>query len=143
MLLRLAQDLLDDFVAERIGALYVTSARFDGIGHFTPVCVRLLPLDPIPGPATPRHSPYVGADHLRAVAMREYLYISLHEVLLDALAAEHGMRLTAAEAALQWIDATATQTSRKLSASRSEAGTQELLDIVAGGRSRRRLKQED
>lgn len=141
LLLQLAPDLLEDYTTERIGALYVVSARFDGIGHFTPVCTRLLPIATVQ-PTTPlRRSPYVASDHLRAVAVREFLYISLYEVLLDALAAEHGMRLTAAEAALQWIDATSVHTARKLSASRSEAATQELLDIVAGGKPRRGLKQ--
>jgi len=136
LLLRLAQDLLEDYVDGRIGSLYAASARFDGIGHFTPVCTRLLPIDPVQAAAPLRRSSYVTPDHMMAVAVREFLYISLHELLLDALAAEHGMRLTAAEAALQWIDATSTHTSRKLAASRSEAGTQELLDIVAGGKPR-------
>jgi dehydrogenase E1 component/ATP synthase gamma subunit len=65
-------------------------------------------------------------------------WISLYQVLLDALASEHGMRLTAAEAALQWIDQASEQTARKLSASRSEAATQELLDIVGGANERYR-----
>ncbi len=140
LLLQLAQDLLEDYTAERIGGLYVASARFDGIGHFTPVCTRLLPIAPIQASTPLRRSPYVASDHLRAVAVREFIYISLHEVLLDALAAEHGMRLTAAEAALQWIEGASTQTSRKLSASRSESATQELLDIVAGGKPRQGLR---
>ncbi len=137
LLLQLAQDLLEDYAAERIGSLYVASAHFDGVGHFTPVSTRLLPVGPVQTANPMRPTPYVDARHLRAVAIREYLYISLYELLLDALAAEHGMRLTAAEAALQWIDATSAQTSRKLSASRSESATQELLDIIGGGKPRR------
>jgi F-type H+-transporting ATPase subunit gamma len=73
--------------------------------------------------------------HLRAVAVREFLYIMLHEILLDALAAEHGMRLMASEAALQWLDETSRRTDRQLATSRVESATQELLDIVAGGRN--------
>jgi F-type H+-transporting ATPase subunit gamma len=137
LLLQLAQGLLEDYTTERISSLFVVSARFDGIGHFTPVCARLLPIEPKHAAAPLRRSPYIAADHLMAVAVREFLYISLHELLLDALAAEHGMRLTAAEAALQWLDSAVAHTSRKLSASRSEAATQELLDIVGGGKTRR------
>lgn len=140
LLLQLAQELLQDYVAAKIGSLYVLSARFDGIGHFSPVCSRLLPIDPVEATATLRRSPYVGFDHLAKVAVREFLYISLYEVLLDALASEHGMRLTAAEAALQWLDTASTHASRRLSASRSESSTQELLDIVAGGTTRRRTE---
>jgi F0F1-type ATP synthase gamma subunit len=72
----------------------------------------------------------------RTLAVREFLYISLHEALLEALASEHGMRFAAAEAALEWVDRTTHQTARLLSACRTEAATQELLDIVAGGKPR-------
>jgi F0F1-type ATP synthase gamma subunit len=139
LLLQLAQDLLGDYVAERFGRLFAVSARFDGIGHFTANCVRLLPIEPVKAAASVRRLPYISADHLAAVAVREFLYISLHEILLDALAAEHGMQLTAAEAALQWLESASTQTARRLAARRSEAATQELLDIVAGGKLRRGL----
>src|SRR5262249_30995867 len=134
LVLQLAQDLMEDYTASRIGGLYLVSARFDGIGHFTPVCTRLLPIEPMPVATSLRRSPYVAPEHLTAVAIRELLYILLHEVLLDALASEQGMRLTATEAALQWIDTTPAQTERRLTASRSETATQEVLDIVAGAK---------
>jgi F-type H+-transporting ATPase subunit gamma len=135
LLPHLAQDVLEDYVTARIGALYLVAARFDGIGHFTPVCTRLLPIAPPRVTAPVRRSPYVTPDHLAAVAVREFLYILLYEILLDALAAEYGMRLTATEAALQWIDTTAAHTARQLLASRSETATQEVLEIVAGTKS--------
>ncbi len=53
------------------------------------------------------------------------------------------MRLIAAEAALDWLDKTATTTSRRLANARSEASTQELLDIVAGGRQRLRAESAE
>ena len=138
LLLHLAQDVLEDYVAARIGSLYLVSARFDGVGHFTPVCTRLLPIVSVRAGTPVRRSSYVTPDHLAAVAVREFLYISLYEVLLDALASEHGMRLTATEAALEWIDTTSERTARQLTASRSETATQEVLDIVAGAKARRR-----
>ena len=85
--------------------------------------------------ATGLRSPgYVDDDHLVASAIREFLYITLYEVLLDAVAAEHGMRLMAAESAMEWLENTSSTTARRLAGVRSEASTQELLDIVAGGR---------
>ncbi len=42
----------------------------------------------------------------------------------------------ATESALDWLDSTVITTSRRLTSARSEAATQELLDIVAGGRKR-------
>ncbi len=74
------------------------------------------------------------------MAVREFLYITLYEILLDALAAEHGMRLMAAESALEWLDNTGTTTARRLANARGEAATQELLDIIGGGRHRQRAE---
>ncbi|MEQ9410303.1 MAG: FoF1 ATP synthase subunit gamma [Fuerstiella sp.] len=141
ILLNLAQDVLEDYVSLRIGSLHVVSAGFDGVGHFTPISVRVLPIEPVAGALPLRRSPYINPAHLTTAAVREFLYITLYEILLDALAAEHGMRLMAAESAIEWLDKTATTTSRRLTSARSEASTQELLDIVAGGRQRLREEQ--
>lgn len=140
ILLGLAQDVLEDYLALRIGSLQVVSAGFDGVGHFTPLSVRVLPIEPVAAARPLRRSPYIDSNHLTAVAVREFLYITLYEILLDALAAEHGMRLMAAESALGWLDNTATTTARRLANARSEASTQELLDIVSGGRQRLRAE---
>jgi F0F1-type ATP synthase gamma subunit len=136
LLLGLAQDVLEDYMSLKIGSLHVVSASFGGVGHFDPVSIRVLPIEPITGTSPIGRSPYIDPDHLAGVAVREFLYITLYEILLDALAAEHGMRLMAAESALEWLDSTAITTSRRLTSARSEAATQELLDIVAGGRKR-------
>jgi F-type H+-transporting ATPase subunit gamma len=138
LLLGAAQEVLDDYLAMKIGSLHVVSAGFDGVGHFTPLSVRILPIEPLTAARPLRRSPYVDSSHLATVAVREFLYITLYEILLDALAAEHGMRLMAAESALEWLDNTVTTTSRRLATARSEASTQELLDIVAGTRQRSR-----
>ncbi|MCA9214008.1 MAG: F0F1 ATP synthase subunit gamma [Planctomycetales bacterium] len=136
LLARLAQDVLEDYVAERIGGLYVISAVFEGVGHFTPLTTRILPIEPVTASEPLRRSPYVDSNHLTMVAVREYLYISLYEMLLDALAAEHGMRLMAAQSAQDWLDSSTVSTARRLTAARSEASTQELLDIVSSSRQR-------
>ena len=138
VLLGLAQDVMEDYLALKIGSLQVVSASFEGVGHFSPLSIQVLPIVSVEGTKPLRRSPYIDANHLAAVAAREYLYITLYEILLDALAAEHGMRLLAAESALEWLDSTAILTSRRLVSARSEAATQELLDIVAGGRKRLR-----
>lgn len=110
------------------------STRFDGIGRFTPVTARILPVASKVPSSIPSPSPYVDRRYLEGVAVREFLYVTLYEILLEALAAEHGMRIVAAESALQWLDNTIEMTKHRLTASRSETSTQELLDIVSGGR---------
>jgi len=136
LLLWLAQDVLEDYVAGEIGSLHVVSAGFEGIGHFEPLSAQVLPIESVTGAAPLRRSPYVDSGHLTAVAIREFLYITLYEIFLDAMAAEQGMRLMATESALDWLENTTATTSRRLSSARSEAATQELLDIVAGRRQR-------
>jgi F-type H+-transporting ATPase subunit gamma len=138
LLLQLAQDILDDFVQRVIGSLFVVSARFEGAGRFSPVVTRVLPIRPArhAEPLHPTH--YQSAAWLAAVAVREFLYTTLYELLLDSLASEHGMRLVAVEGARQWLDETTEGVRRQLAATRREATTQEVLDIVAGARVRKR-----
>lgn len=139
LLLQLAEHLLDDGAREAVGSLRVLSARFEGAGRFSPHVEDVLPLA-IPAGGTPvRPTNYQRRSRLVAVATREYLFVKLQELLLDALAAEHGMRLVATQSARQWLDETRETVRRQLSASRREAATQEVLDIVAGvSHSRRR-----
>ena len=136
ILLGLAQDVMEDYLAMKIGSLHVVSAGFEGVGHFAPLSTQVLPIDSVEGTTPLRRSPYIDVNDLTTVAAREYLYITLYEILLDALAAEHGMRLMAAESALEWLESTSTTTARRLANAKNEAATQELLDIVAGGRKR-------
>ncbi len=138
LLLQLAQDMLDDFLRKDFGSLFVVSARFEGAGRFSPMVTCVLPIRPA-RPADPlRPTNYQSYRRLAAVAVREFLYTTLHELLLDSLASEHGMRLLAAESARQWLEETAETVRRQLSACRSEATTQEVLDIVAGANPRQR-----
>jgi F0F1-type ATP synthase gamma subunit len=69
--------------------------------------------------------------------VREFLYTTLYEILLDALASEYGMRRLATDSARQWLAAATAATRRQLVASRREATTQEVLDIVAGAKAQR------
>jgi F-type H+-transporting ATPase subunit gamma len=138
LLLQLAQDMLDDLVRKEIGSLFVVSARFDGAGRFSSIVTRVLPVRPA-RPAEPvRRTPYQSDRKLAAVAVREFLYTTIHELLLDSLASEHGMRLLAAESARQWLEDRAESVGRQLAACRREATTQEVLDIVAGAKPRQR-----
>lgn len=136
LLIGLAQDVLEDYLSLKIGSLHVVSAGFEGVGHFAPLSARVLPIEPVAAAQPLRRSPYIDSAHLTTVAVREFLYITLYEILLDALAAEHGMRLMATESALDWLEDTAATTSRRLASARSESSTQELLDIVSGRRQR-------
>lgn len=132
LLLEVAQDVSEDFLSRQIGDLYVLSAQFRGAGKFTPELTQILPPKVSDQHPVRRPTQYQTKQHLTQVAMREYLYTILYELLLDALASEHGMRLVAAESASKWLDDTIQSVRRQLANNRRERITQELLDIVAG-----------
>jgi len=137
LLLTLADDVLGDYLTGTFGSLHIVSARFEGVGAFTPRSTRVLPIAATH--AADRHTvtPYASADHLAETAVREYLYSTLFELLLDALAAEHGMRLVATQSAGEWLDGRRKDIRRQLSSARRESSTQEVLDLAGGVRQRR------
>jgi F-type H+-transporting ATPase subunit gamma len=135
--LKIAKDIFGDYSRTKISGLTVVSARFEGAGRFVAMATPLLPID-TRSDQSAVSTPYQSRGHLLEVAVREYLYITLYELLLDSLAAEHGMRLIAAESARQWIDDTQQSVQRQLGAVRRESSTQEVLDIVAGSRNVKR-----
>lgn len=138
-LIGLAQDLLGAYVTQGLCGLEVVSSHFEGVGSHRPVVARLLPIDippAIDGPSVR----YVDRDRAAAIAVREQLYITLHDLLLDALASEHGARLQATQSAERWLDERTTRLRRFLASARREASTQEVIEIAAGARARRGAK---
>lgn len=132
LLLQVAQELLSDHVSNRIGAIHIVSARFEGVGEFTPAFGRLWP---VPPPKSGHALPpvrYVSRQRLLTVTIREFLFAALFQLLLDAQASEHGTRLVAAGAADDWLQSRMAQTHRQLAALQREASTQELLDVLSG-----------
>ena len=134
ILLRIAQEVLGDYLADQFSTLDVVSARFEGVGSFNPVLTRVLPVVSGRSIVKVPLSDYVSRRHVMTVALREFLYITLFEILLDSLASEHGTRLAATESAEEWLEDRTAETKRGLASVHREATTQEVLDIVAGGR---------
>ena len=139
---RLLVPLVDEIVtaraAGRIGPLVLVAARFEGAGRFRPARVTVLPVRPATVASPLRPTPYAWPAHLATALVREFLYVALHETLLDALAAEHGKRLVVAESARGWLEERMHVTARQLGAVRREATTQEVLEVAAGVRVLRR-----
>ena len=137
LLLTLADDVLGDYLSGAFSSLHLVSARFDGVGAFTARTTRVLPI--VSTRAVPRlaATPYASAEHLAEAAVREYLYSILYELLLDELAAEHGMRLVATQSAEEWLDTRMNDLQRELASARRESSTQEVLDVAGGARQRR------
>jgi len=136
-LLRVANGMLGDYVAKAMSGLEVVSSRFEGVGLHRPTATRLLPVQKKRSAQAPPPR-YVGPQRLAAVAVRELLYVAIHDLLLDALASEHGARLVATQSAEQWLDERTARLRRHLTAARREASTQEVIEIAAGARAQTR-----
>jgi len=109
------------------------------------VCVYVVIGQPISYPSRPniptangRRTRYVSSGHFASAAVREFLYITLYALLLDALVSEHGARLIATQAAEKWLDERSTSMERQLMGIRREASTQEMIEIIAGAGARER-----
>jgi len=137
MIVPVVESLYENYLCERISALDVVSSRFGGVGTHAPIVTRLLPIaSPLPPDATltPR---YVSSQALATAARRELLYVRLYELIVDALASEHGARLVATESAQSFLDKRSSAIERQIVATRREGTTQEMLEVVAGARARR------
>ena len=137
LLLTLADDVLGDYLTGTFSSFHIVSARFDGVGAFTARTTAVLPVASSRTVQVLAATPYANAQHLAEVAVREYLYSTLYELVLDALAAEHGMRLVATQSAEEWLDTRVEDLRRQLLSARRESSTQEVLDIAGGARQRR------
>ncbi len=141
LLLPLVDEILTLRGAGELGPLWLVAARFEGAGHFQPVRVRLLPVVPPSAGARVAASPYVDRRHLEGVVVREHLYATLTESLLEALASEHGKRLVVAESARAWLGERIEATRRRVTALRREASTQEVLEVASSARAARGMQQ--
>jgi len=137
LLLPLVDTLVDLRRKGELASLWLVAARFEGAGRYTPIRVPVLPVSCPPDLQPLAPSPYGNAEQLRAVVVREYLYASLYETLLESLASEHGKRLVTAEAARSWLEDRIAATRRRAAAIRRETSTQEVLEIVVAARSAR------
>jgi F-type H+-transporting ATPase subunit gamma len=135
LLVQLAQDILTTYAAEDLSSFDIVSSTFAGVGKTTPTTIRLLPVAPR-NEDDSRTARYARPDHFVRAVIREFLYITLYDLLLDGLASEHGARLAATEAAESWLDERSERLRRHLLGTRREAATQEVLEIVAGARAR-------
>jgi len=138
LLLPLVDTILSLHGTGELGSLWLVAARFEGAGEYCPVRVPILPVA-APADLPPlASSPYCDVEELRAVVIREYLYVSLYETLLEALASEHGKRLVTAESARSWLGERISATRRLAMAIRRETSTQELLEVIVAARAARR-----
>ena len=139
LLLRVGEDVFARYTGDRLSSFHIVSSRFVGVGHANPVVTRLLPVA-FERAAPERTIRYVARALLATAAIREFLYVSLYQLVLDALASEHGARLVATQAAERWLDERTEVVRLELATARREASTQEMIEIAAASRLEQRKR---
>ena len=79
----MADDVLGDNLTGTFSSLHIVSAHFDGLGAFTPHSTRVLPEASTRTVGRATATPYASAGHLADAVVRECLYSTLFELLLD------------------------------------------------------------
>ena len=138
LLLTLADDVLGDYLTGTFSSLHIVSARFDGVGAFTPHSTRVLPVASTRTVDRATAAPYASAGHLAEAARARIPVLDAVRAAARCARSEHGMRLVATQSAGEWLDARLTDIRRQLASARRESSTQEVLDLAGGVRQRRR-----
>jgi len=136
---QLADGLMGDFIAGRLDAVYVVSAKFNSALSTPPTSERVLPV-------TPPERPAAGG---RPAAQRDYLLLpsaeailnellpsyvrnAVYRALVESAAAEQGARRTAMKSATDNASEILNGLRRTYNRARQAQITQEIAEIVGG-----------
>lgn len=134
---RMAEGLMDDFVARRTDRVELVYYKFISAGHQKLVCERLLPVE-LPTKTEEEWShevPYIlepSREELIATLLPREVSLKLYTAALSALASEHAARMIAMQAATDNADDLIGELSVEYNKQRQQAITTELLDIMGG-----------
>ena len=136
---KIANSLLEDFLAGRISSVQVVYMRFYSTGRQRPEVVQLLPLVPDrPAAESSAPSPSVAYEFrpdprtLLSELLPASFRIRLFQAFLDAAVSEHVARMTAMKAATDASESMIKTLTRQYNRARQTHITMELLDIVGG-----------
>ncbi len=132
----LVETLAEDFVAERLDAVYVVHARFNSALSTPPHTERILPIQP-PAQDEERRAgvEYLlepSADEILGRLLPLYVRNSVFTALLETIAAEQGARRTAMKNATDNAGDILEDLNRTYNRVRQAAITQEIAEIVGG-----------
>ncbi|HEU0079406.1 MAG TPA: ATP synthase F1 subunit gamma, partial [Longimicrobiaceae bacterium] len=133
---RLVNQLMDDFTAGTLDAVYVVYAKFNSALSTPPTTLQLLP---VPSPAAGERSgggvDYIlepSADEILNRILPLYVRNGVYRALVETSAAEHGARRTAMKNATDNAGEILEALTRTYNRVRQAAITQEIAEIVGG-----------
>lgn len=131
----IAKIIIDDYVTEKVDAVYVIYNQFKSVIQQILTVEKLLPIEPLPGDSDGSDIDYIyepSADVILAELLPKHFEVQIYRMLLESAASEHGARMTAMEAATKnagdLIDALTLTYNR----TRQASITREIIEIVSG-----------
>ncbi|HYR96213.1 MAG TPA: ATP synthase F1 subunit gamma [Candidatus Binatus sp.] len=129
----LAVALMERFANEETDAVYLVYTRFRSAMSQIPTAVPLLPVKPPPGGAPP--ADYIFEPERPALLARllpRYVEALMTQAILEAVASEHGARMTAMDSATRNASDMIGRLTLSMNRARQATITKELMEIVSG-----------
>jgi F-type H+-transporting ATPase subunit gamma len=127
--------LIDDYVNDRIDAVYIVFNEFKSVIQQTVRLEKLLPIGRISADEAPGEIDYIyepGPQQILNELLPKYLEFQIYRALLESLAAEHGARMTAMESATKNASEMIDSLTLTYNRIRQAAITKEIIEIVSG-----------
>lgn len=132
---RLTEDLLEAYENHKFGEIYLAYTSFQNTVTHSPVLIKLLPVDVEMTAAGDKagvmeYEPE--EEEVLDYLIPQYISSMIYGGLLEALASEHGARMTAMESASRNAEEMIEELALQYNRARQGAITQELTEIIAG-----------
>jgi F-type H+-transporting ATPase subunit gamma len=129
----LVQDLMSDFVAQRLDAVYVVYAKFNSAISTPPVAERVLPVSPPTRKGPARDYILLPSAHaILSELLPLYVRNAIYRALVETAAGEQGARRTAMKNATDNAGDMLNVLRRTYNRARQAQITQEIAEIVGG-----------
>ncbi len=129
----LVNDLMAQFIAGELDAVYVVRSRFVSALSMPPVADRILPVEPPPAGAAQRDwLLYPSAEAILTELLPAYVRNAVYRALVETAAAEQAARRTAMKSATDNASDMLTLLKRNYNRARQAQITQEIAEIVGG-----------
>jgi F-type H+-transporting ATPase subunit gamma len=129
----LVEGLMQDFVADRLDAVYVVYAKFNSALSTPPTTERVLPVTPPARKGTERdYLLFPGAEAILGELLPAYVRNAVYRALVETTAAEQGARRTAMKNATDNAGEMLNLLRRTYNRARQAGITNEIAEIVGG-----------
>ncbi len=139
----IARVVTDEFVAQRVDAVYLCYTDFVNVLRQVPTVKQLLPIEPIK-PETKWSPDYIfepDPETILDLVLYRFVELQILQALYESIASEHAARMVAmrnaTDAALELIDVLTLSYNK----ARQERITREILDIAGGAEALRRARE--